>query len=68
MTEKLFTGTLNKNQNKKSMAFSTAFTTKVVPQCRAFSMALKIEKIKARLLRSPNGAGDTKDCYNIATA
>ena len=50
------------------MAFSTAFTTKVAPQCRAFSMALKIEKIKAPLLRSPKGAGDTKDCYNIATA
>ena len=68
MTEKLFTGTLNKNQNKKSMAFSTAFTTKVAPQCRAFGMALKIEKIKAPLLRSPKGPGDTKDCYNIATA
>ena len=68
MTEKLFTGTLNKNQNTKKMAFSTAFTTKVAPQCRAFSMALKIEKIKAPLLCSPKGAGDTKDCYNIATA
>ena len=49
-------------------AFSRAFTTKVAPQCGAFSMALKIEKIKAPLLRSPKGAGDTKDCYNIATA
>ena len=50
------------------VAFRRAFTTKVASQCRAFSMALKIEKIKAPLLRSPKGAGYTKDCYNIATA
>ena len=40
-------------------AFRGAFTTNVAPQCRAFSMALKIEKLKAPLFRGPEGAGDT---------
>ena len=42
-------------------AFRGAFTTNVVPQCRAFSRALEIEKLKAPLFRGPEGAGDTND-------
>ena len=32
----------------------------VLPQCRAFSRALKIEKLKAPLFRGPEGAGGYK--------
>ena len=39
--------------------FSRAFTTNVAPQCRAFSRAFEIEKLKAPLFRGPEGAGDT---------
>ena len=42
-------------------AFRTAFTTNVAPQCRPFSRALEIEKLKASLFRGPEGAGDTND-------
>ena len=42
-------------------AFRVAFTTNVVLQCRAFSRALEIEKLKATLFRGPKGAGDTND-------
>ena len=42
-------------------AFCRAFTTNVAPQCRAFSRALEIEKLKAPLFRGPKGAGDTND-------
>ena len=42
-------------------AFRRAFTTNVAPQCRAFSRALEIEKLKAPLFRDPDGAGDTND-------
>ena len=42
-------------------AFHRAFTTNVAPQCRAFSRALEIEKLKASLFRGPRGAGDTND-------
>ena len=42
-------------------AFRGAFTTNVAPQCRAFSRALEIEKLKAPLFRGPEGAGDTND-------
>ena len=38
-------------------AFRRAFTTNVAPQCRAFSRALEIEKLKAPLFRGPKGAG-----------
>ena len=38
-----------------------AFSTNVAPQCRAFSRALEIEKLKAPLFRGPKGAGDTND-------
>ena len=41
-------------------AFCGAFTTNVVPQCRAFSRALEIEKLKAPLFCGPR-AGDTND-------
>ena len=37
-------------------AFSRNFTTNLAPQCRAFSRASKIEKLKA-----PEWAGDTND-------
>ena len=42
-------------------AFRRAFTTNVTPQCRAFSRALEIEKLKAPLSRGPKGAGNTND-------
>ena len=36
-------------------AFRRAFTTSMAPQCRAFSRAFEIEKLKAPLLRGPEG-------------
>ena len=42
-------------------AFSRDFTTSLAPECRAFSGALKIEKLKAPLIPGPEGAGDTND-------
>ena len=41
--------------------FSGEFTTNLARQCRAFSRALKIEKLKAPLFRGPEGAGATND-------
>ena len=41
--------------------FSVDFTTNLARQCRAFSKALKIEKLKAPLIRGPKGAGATND-------
>ena len=41
--------------------FSRDFTTNLVRQCRAFSGALKIEKLKAPLFRGLEGAGATND-------
>ena len=41
--------------------FSGDFTTNLARQCRAFSRALKIEKLKAPLFRGPEGAGATND-------
>ena len=38
-------------------ALSGDFTTNLARQCRAFSRALKIEKLKAPLFRGPKGAG-----------
>ena len=37
--------------------FSGDFTTNLARQCRAFSRALKIEKLKAPLFRGPKGPG-----------
>ena len=42
-------------------AFRGDFTTNLARQCRAFSRALKIEKLKAPLFRGPEGAGATND-------
>ena len=42
-------------------AFSGDFTTNLARQCRAFSRALKFEKLKAPLFRGPKGAGATND-------
>ena len=42
-------------------AFSGDFTINLARQCRAFSRALKIEKLKAPLFRAPEGAGATND-------
>ena len=42
-------------------AFSRDFTIILVPECRAFSGALKIEKLKAQLIPGPEGAVDTND-------
>ena len=36
-------------------AFSRDFTTNLAPQCRAFSRALEIEKLKAPLFIGPEG-------------
>ena len=44
-------------------AFSRDFTTILAPECRAFSGALKIEKLKARLIPRPEGAVDTNDWF-----
>ena len=49
-------------------AFRRAFTKNVAPQCKAFSRALEIEKLKAPLFRGPEGAGDTNDwCISFQT-
>ena len=49
-------------------AFSGDFTTNLARQCRAFSGALKIEKLKAPLIRGPEGAGATNDwCITYST-
>ena len=46
-------------------AFSRDFTTSLAPECRAFSGALNIEKLKALLIPGPEGAVDTNDrCIN----
>ena len=46
-------------------AFSRDFTTSLARECRAFSGALKIEKLKALLIPGPEGAVDTNDwCIN----
>ena len=42
-------------------AFCRDFTINVSPQCRAFSRALKTEKLKSPLFPSPVGAGTTND-------
>ena len=42
-------------------AFSGDYTTNLARQCRAFSRALEIEKLKAPLFRGPEGAGATND-------
>ena len=42
-------------------AFSRDFTSSLAPECRAFSRALKIEKLKAPLITGPEGAVDTND-------
>ena len=42
-------------------AFSRDFTTRLAPEYRAFSGALKIEKLKAPLIPGPDGAVDTND-------
>ena len=44
-----------------AVAFSGDFTTNLARQCRAFSRALKIEKLKAPLFRGPKGVGATND-------
>ena len=42
-------------------AFSRDFTTKLAPQCRAFSGALEIGKLGAPLFPGPKGAVDSND-------
>ena len=42
-------------------AFSRDFTINLFPQCRAFSRALKTEKLKAPLFPGPVGAGTAND-------
>ena len=42
-------------------AFCRDFTTSLAPECRAFSGALKIEKLKAPLIPGPEGVVDTND-------
>ena len=45
----------------RAWAFSRDFTTSLAPECRAYSRALKIEKLKAPLIPGPEGAVDTND-------
>ena len=42
-------------------AFSRDFTINLSRQCKAFSRALKTEKLKAPLFPGPVGAGTTND-------
>ena len=42
-------------------AFSRVFTKTLARQCRAFSRALTIEKLKAPLFPGPGGARDAND-------
>ena len=42
-------------------AYSRDFTTSLAPEGRAFSGALKMEKLKAPLILGPEGAVDTND-------
>ena len=47
--------------------FSSDFTTSLALECRAFSGALKIKKLKAPLIPGPEGAVDTNDwCITIS--
>ena len=48
-------------------AFSRGFTKTLARQCRAFSRALKIEKLKAPLFPGSGGAGDANDWCIIFT-
>ena len=41
--------------------FSRDFTTSLAPECRAFSGAFKLEKLKAPLIPGPEGAVDTNN-------
>ena len=51
------------------MAFSRDFTTFLAPESRAFSGALRIEKLKAPLIPGPKGGVDTNDwcirCFEL---
>ena len=50
----------------RSGGFSRDLTTVLAPESRAFSGALKIEKLKAPLIPGPKGAVDTNDwCIKI---
>ena len=46
---------------RRAGSFSRDFTTSLAQECRAFSEALKIEKLKAPLIPGPEGAVDTND-------
>ena len=48
-------------------AFSRDFTLSLAPECRAFSGALKIEKLKAPLIPGPEGAVDTNEAVLTCT-
>ena len=50
-----------------SGAFSGDFTTNLARQCRAFSRALKIEKLKAPLFRGPEGLQMTGALHVLPT-
>ena len=52
---------LHNYQSPGAGAFSRDFTTNLVPQGRAFSRALKNEKLKAPLFPGPEGTGVTND-------
>ena len=56
---------------ERAGAFSRDFTTSLAPECRAFSRALKIEKLKAPLIPGPEGAVNTNDwcisCLHLPT-
>ena len=49
-------------------AFSRGFTKTLARQCRAFTRALKIEKLKAPLFPGPGAAGGANDwCIKCGT-
>ena len=50
-------------------AFIRGFTKIFARQCRTFSRAIKIEKLKAPLFPGPGGAGDANDwCIRLISS
>ena len=49
-----------KNWPRGARAFSRSFIINLSPQCRMFSRALQIKKLKAVLFPGPIGTGTTK--------
>ena len=52
-------GAFSRDLTLRCICICLCLTTNLTPQCRAFSGALKNEKLKAPLFSGPRGAGDT---------